>query len=208
VTLLPSQRGFTLVELLVAMFVTAIMFTIGYGAINQAMINRDVLNARQERLLQVQRSMRLFSQDFTQLAPRPVREQGGLWQPALEADARKSALVSFTRGGWANPAGVQRAMLQRIRYVLQDKTLWRESFDVLDATLDTRPKRRRMVDRVVALKLRYMDEAHVWHDQWPPLNQQSGPPSQFELRKRPIAVEASLELEDWGTLVRLIEIAG
>jgi general secretion pathway protein J len=202
------QRGFTLVELLVAMFVTAIMFTIGYGAINQALVNRDALLARQERLLQVQRSMRLFSQDFTQLAPRPVREQSGLWQPALEADARKAALVSFTRGGWANPAGVQRAMLQRVRYVLADKTLWRETFDVLDATLDTRPKRRRMLDHVIALKLRYMDEAHAWHDQWPPASLQAGPRGQFELRKRPIAVEASLELEDWGTLVRLIEIAG
>jgi general secretion pathway protein J len=206
--MIARQRGFTLIELLVAMFVTAIMFTIGYGAINQAITNRDGLSARQERLLQLQRSMRLFSQDFTQLAPRPVREQNGLWQPALEADARKPSLVSLTRGGWANPAGVQRAMLQRVRYVLEERTLWRESFDVLDATLDARPKRRRMLDRVTTVRLRYMDEARAWHEQWPPLSQGSGAPSQAELRKRPIAVEVSIELEDWGTVLRLIEVAG
>ena len=33
------NRGFTLLELLVAMFIAAIMFAIGYGAINQAAIN-------------------------------------------------------------------------------------------------------------------------------------------------------------------------
>jgi len=38
------SRGFTLIEVVIAMFIAAIMFAIGYGAINQALIDRDALN--------------------------------------------------------------------------------------------------------------------------------------------------------------------
>jgi prepilin-type N-terminal cleavage/methylation domain-containing protein len=42
--------GFTLIELMVAIFITAILLSMGYGAVNQALGNRDALNTRQERL--------------------------------------------------------------------------------------------------------------------------------------------------------------
>ena len=41
----PRQRGFTLIELLVALFIAAIMFAMGYGAINQALKNHDTLRS-------------------------------------------------------------------------------------------------------------------------------------------------------------------
>lgn len=198
--------GFTLIELLVAMFITAILFTIGYGAINQAIRNREVIAEKQERLLALQRTMRLLVQDLTQVAPRPVREQNGATQPALMTDTRNTYLVALTRGGWANPAGiVPRSELQRVRYVLEDDTLYRESFRVLDPTLNTKPSRRKLIDAVTSVRFRFMNEARAWQDTWPPL---SNPPSPQDLRVRPIAVEVAIEFEDWGRIVRLIEVAG
>ncbi|MEO7773718.1 MAG: type II secretion system minor pseudopilin GspJ [Steroidobacteraceae bacterium] len=201
------NSGFTLIELLVAMFITAVMFSIGYGAIKQAVNNRGFVESRQKRLLDVQTAMRMFSQDFTQLAPRPVRRPNAAgWLPAVLADGRNEALVSLTRGGWANPAGVQRAALQRVRYVLEDKTLYRESFRVLDAPLNAKPRRRALMDRVTSVKFRYRDEGGTWRDQWPPAS--SITPTPQDLRVRPVAVEVTVDLEDWGKLVRLIEVAG
>jgi hypothetical protein len=56
------------------------------------------------------------------------------------------------------------------------------------------------------MTLRYMDNSFQWRDQWP--QQALAGDATSNLRLRPIAVEVTLELEDWGKLVRIIEVAG
>lgn len=201
-------RGFTLVELLVAVFITAILFALGYGAINQAVNNRETIAANQDRVLAVQRAMRGFVQDFSQLAPRPVRQPlGDGYVGAIVSEPQPPVLATFTRGGWANPAGVQRAMLQRVRYRFENGTLRREYWPVLDATLDPPPRSHVVLEHVKSVRFRYMDASRNWQEQWPANGVASGV-SMRDLRSRPIAVEVTLELEDWGKLTRLIEVPG
>jgi general secretion pathway protein J len=252
-----AHRGFTLIELMVAVFITAIVLSMGYGAVNQALTNHDALDSRQARLLAVQTTMRLITQDFTQLTPRPVRQPlGDGWLPALlagtptgtttlgtgtgtststststnspaatDSSASSTAntstggstftsttsttpvsIVTLTRAGWANPAGIQRSALQRVTYILENGTLRREHWPVLDATMTTTTVRRELLDKVKSVTLRYMDVSFNWRDQWPPQALAGDPTA--NLRLRPIAVEVTLELEDWGRIVRVIEIAG
>ena len=80
-----AGRGFTLLELLVALFIAAVMFAMGYGAISQAATSRDSLQQQQTHLLELQTAVRVLEQDFVQLAPRPVRQAIGdePAQPAL-----------------------------------------------------------------------------------------------------------------------------
>jgi general secretion pathway protein J len=205
----PSRAiaGFTLIELMVAIFITAIVLSMGYGAVNQALGDREALNTRQERLLAVQTAMRLLSQDFTQLTPRPVRQPiGDGWLPAITGAPGSSSIVTLTRAGWANPAGIQRPALQRVTYILENGTLRREHWPVLDAVLTTTTVRRELLDKVKSVTLRYMDVSFQWREQWPQEALEGDPTS--NLRLRPIAVEVTLELEDWGKLVRVIEVAG
>src|ERR1700755_750329 len=82
--MLLRTRGFTLLELLVAMFIAAIIFAMGYGAINQAVKSRTGLQEQQARLLELKTAIRIMEQDFVQLAPRPVRQTIGTgYQNAL-----------------------------------------------------------------------------------------------------------------------------
>jgi general secretion pathway protein J len=115
-------------------------------------------------------------------------------------------LVTFTHTGWANPAGIQRPALQRVSYIIENGILRREHSPELDATMTTPTIRRELLDKVKSVTLRYMDVSFNWRDQWPPSALVGDPTA--NLRLRPIAVEVTLELEDWGTIVRVIEIAG
>lgn len=200
-------RGFTLIELLVALFITAVMFAIGYGAITEALQNRDRVREQQVRLNDLQRTMRQLTQDFSQLAPRPVRDVLGTGEEdALRADPRVATLVSLSRGGVGHLAGTARPALQRIDYLFENGTLIRQSWPVLDRTQATVAARRVVARELRAIHFRYMDASRQWLEQWPAPNTPRvvGQGS----RSRPIAVEITLETTDFGTLCRLIEVPG
>jgi general secretion pathway protein J len=211
--------GFTLVELLVALFIAAIMFSIGYRTINRGLIDREAVKIKEDRIIAVQNLLRAFEQDFSQLAPRPIREPVGAgFQPAFLAAAgtgnsltggsSNSApdLIQFTRGGWANPAGVQRPALARVSYALENGVIKRRHFPVLDPMLGMPPVSRDMLDQVKTLSFRFMNEGRQWQTQWTPNATPDDPAT--GMRLRPIAIEITLELDDYGKILRIIEVPG
>ena len=203
------QRGFTLIELLVAMFIAAIMFAMGYGAIRQALTGHEAIKDQQDRMLEVQTAMRVMEQDFVQLAPRPIRSPIGLsYLPALQATGTSQPVATLTRDGWTNPNGLQRAGLQRVAYFFENGTLRREYWPVLDATQTTTTIKRDLLTKVKSVSLRFMDQSHTWQPQWPPTTVQGNFAQQMSMVERPIAVEITLETDDWGKLVRILEITG
>lgn len=200
-----ALRGFTLVEVLVAVAIFTVIGVLAYGGYSNSALQAEIARGQMKRLEELQTTIRLFTQDFEQLAPRPVRDVLGQSRlPALSADRRAESLVTLTRAGWSNPAGLQRSTLQRVQYLLEEGTLRREHWLVLDATLADEPIRRDLISKVEEVNLRFMDGTKQWHEQWPP---PGGPPAR-EMRARPLAVQVTITLEDFGEITRLIEVGG
>lgn len=227
-----NPRGFTLIELLVALFIAALMFAMGYGAINQALQNRGAIRRHEENLVQLETAMRVIEQDFVQLAPRPVRDPvGDNWVPCLQGNPpsdtsntadttassdstdtsdtadTSSALVILTRNGWSNPTGLQRPELQRVAYVLDNGTLVREHWNVLDTTLSSQPVKRNLLKHLRSVTFRYMSITRSWVDTWPPAGSGGQGAQDFYYRMRPMAVQVTVDSKDWGKIVRIFEIA-
>ena len=180
----PQQRGFTLVELLVAiMFTRRDRLAIGYGTINQALKSHDILKDQQAQLLGLQTAMRILEQDFVQAAPRPVRQAIGDEPPQvafLGAPPGTQPVVALTRAGWSNPAGLQRPGLQRVHYFLENGTLRREYWNVLDPTLASKTVRHDLLEHVKSFTAALprhqsqLADAVAAADQLPGLQQRAG----------------------------------
>lgn len=201
-----GSRGFTLLEVLIAIAIFVIVGAMAMGGYNELVTQSQILEENNARSRAVQSAVQRMVQDFSTLEPRPVREPlGESYQPALRSDARSQLLAELTHSGWSNPAGLPRSTLQRVAYRIDEEgRLRRDHWYVLDRTLGGEPVSRVLVDRVEGLTFRFMDNNGRWHEQWPPLGY-SAPDAQ---RIRPIAVEITLELEDWGEIKRLVEVPG
>jgi general secretion pathway protein J len=132
--------GFTLIEVLISVFLLSVLSAFAYGTLNYVGKSREITRAAFERTRGLQLAVHWLVTDFEQLEPRPVREPiGDSSQPALLADARGANVVTLTRGGWPNPVGLPRGTLQRVSYRLDNGTLIRQYTTVLDTTLATVP---------------------------------------------------------------------
>ena len=78
-----KQRGFTLLELLIASIIFAIMAVMAYGGLDNVLSNSKASQQALSRLQQIQQSIAIISRDFSQLVPRAVRDEYGNIQPAL-----------------------------------------------------------------------------------------------------------------------------
>ena len=198
------QKAFTLIEVLVALAIFGILSALAYGALSQTLLSAEMLNERMDRLQAIQKTMRHLSQDFIQLAPRPVRlELGDSIGPALQSDLRSEYAVELTRGGWSNPVALPRGTLQRAAYRLEEDELVRYYWTVLDRTLSNEPIAVTILDGVEGLKLSYLLDNGDSIEQWPPPTA----PGPLGLRQRPRAVEIILTLQDAGEIRRVVEIA-
>jgi len=202
-----GAAGFTLMELLVAVAIFAVVGTLALSGYTQLQKQSEYAEQRLERTREVQRAVQTITQDLEQLEPRPIREPLGESQlPALLAQDPTEYSLQFTRAGWSNTAGLSRPTLQRVGYRLDQDGLWRDYWPVLDRTLTAEPIRRKLLGGIRTVTFRFMDQGRTWVDRWPAAAGAVG--AQPDLRQRPAAIEVTLELEDWGTIRRVVEVPG
>ena len=194
---LTKQQGFTLLELLIASTIFAIMAIMAYGGLANVMDNSKASQQSLKRLQQIQQSISILSRDFTQLIPRPVRDEYGNVQPAISTGNNIDNLVEFTRGGRTNPANLLRSTLVRVAYQFDDDKLIRLQWPQLDNAPGVEVRKTTIIDNVENVKIRFLDQNAEWQEQWPPLNTGTG--NEAELK----AIEVILQLTDWGDIRRL-----
>ena len=196
--------GFTLIELMVAMAIFAILASLAYGVLNQTLLNSEILTAKMERLKAIQTTVRVIGDDFLQLAPRPVRgEFGERLEAALTTDFQSVYALELTRGGWSNLVVLPRGTMQRAAYRLEENELVRYHWNVLDRTLNNEPIAVALLDDVDSVAFRFLQPDGEWIEQWPP----PGMPGPLGLKQRPRAVEVVLTLQREGEISRLLEVA-
>lgn len=191
------ERGFTLLELLVALAIFAILAVMAYRGLDVVLAADRTAQAQAQRLATLQAVYRLMGRDIEQTAARSIRDQFGDRQPALLGD---SSALELSRTGRRNPAHLPRSRIQRIGYQLGDDRLVRSGWAVLDRAQDAEPARSDVLEQVDELGFRYLDRKQGWQTHWPIENDDA---SRLTL---PMAVEVTLNLKDFGQVVWLFRV--
>lgn len=198
-----AARGFTLLELLIAIAIFALLGLGTYRMLDSVLQTDKVTRAHELQLRELVRGMAAFERDLLQVLPRAVRDPFGDPRAALLGEAADSPVLELTRNGWRNPLGQPRSSLQRVRWQLSGEQWQRHYWAVLDQAQDSQPQVQQALDGVTQLQLRYLDEQGTWHDAWPP--QQENPAEALILL--PQAVELVLQHRRYGELRRLLRLS-
>ncbi|MEM8563128.1 MAG: type II secretion system minor pseudopilin GspJ [Pseudomonadota bacterium] len=207
-----SDAGFTLVEVLIALAITAFVAALAYGSLSTAISSVESMRSTAERTYNLNRTWMIIGRDLRHFVPRPVRDEFGQVEPAMIGGLVARFPLSFTRGGWHNPNGLPRSSLQRVNYRLEDGALWRDSYNVLDRAPDTEPRQVLLLDGVEVLELVFLGDlgsaqregrsttldTRDWQANWVADTSATG----LDV-PAPVALEIRLELEDLGELRRI-----
>ncbi|CAM3445738.1 type II secretion system minor pseudopilin GspJ [Parendozoicomonas haliclonae] len=161
-------HGFTLLEMLVAI---AIFAMVGLGAYQLMAGVRDARAVTvdiQKRMQNVNLAMLVIEQDFRHIVDRGLRMDGRLTQQSLFSEDGMNGSddegISFTRGHWRNPEQrLPRSENQKVAYRVQGDRLERLFHYTLDPVENTEPEVQLLLEGVNGLEFRFYRNGR-WQD--------------------------------------------
>ncbi|WP_444912991.1 type II secretion system minor pseudopilin GspJ [Microbulbifer sp. ZKSA004] len=220
---LPSQSGFTLVEVLVVLVLVAIISVGCFSLLGLFFDTEEVVDQRAEQLRRFSMAMYRIDNDFRQITARAVKNAYSGYEHALRGDEDE---LEFTRLGAANLTGEPRGELLRLSYSLgysedlesdsltigvegEDEDigglLLRSRWQVLDRSPDSESIAEPLLMGVESLTLQYLDpESDAWVAQWPPVSNTNSTTS-ADIRL-PKAIEFVIITRQYGEVRRVFQL--
>ncbi len=190
-----AHRGFSLLEMLVAVALFAVASALAWGGLRALVQAQEQSTQVTARLGRLQFAVGLIERDVITAARRGVRDAYGGMRPAFEGSTQR---MELTRYGHANPLALPRSELERVAWIRRDGDLLRQRWAVLDRAAGTQPIEDSLLDGVDSLELVFLDDRGREHRQWPPSGGTSG--------VLPRGLRLRLEVEGFGEIERVLEL--
>lgn len=208
------SKGFTLLELLVAVAIFALVSAMAYGGLQTVLETRNRVEAEGQRLGDLQLAFGVMGRDFSQHLQRGWRDNWGDTRPSLHYDPldAEPRLELINLGG---RLGFQRSELRRTGYELEDGVLYRLNWNIIDGGDRTPQSRARLAGSTDEESLSYIEDIFYtfYHrtvgpvvqgqaseveqlDHWPP-DATLGPVGEL------LAIEVTLEMGTGESISRL-----
>ena len=173
------EAGFTLVEMLVALLIFAMLAVAGVWLLRQSVDTQAAIDHRLDTISAQERVAALFTADLGQAIARPQIGHADSRQLSFRGTPSS---VSLIRGGRANPDGLPRSSLQRVEWRASQSNVSRIAHLFLDGSDPGQPA---IVQRgVEALTLRYRRADGSWTESFSS-SEREVLPAAVELTARP-----------------------
>lgn len=192
------SKGFTLLEILVAVAIFAVVMVLAYGGLNAIIRVQTAVGSEQGQLQQLEFAINRFERDLRHVLARTARAEYGATEPAVLGD--RTNLVFSTTIVSASESGPQRRAV-RVRHEFSSERWLRRQFGALDIAPATTQRSNLLFTDFSSASLAYMDYNLVLGDRWPPQGADSDTLSPDTL---PRAIELRLQTRQWGEIRRLI----
>jgi len=150
------SRGFTLIEIMIALVLFAILASITTSAMYHAFDTRERISKQANQLNAIQLAVSLIKQDTEQAIS---RQSLGNEQHEFAPFVGQTHYVEFTRDGLINPDGLeQRSTLMRVAYLCKNRQFIRRHWERVDT-----PARDQHQDRVLLDNLDDCAFAYLTH---------------------------------------------
>lgn len=187
-------KGFTLIEILIALMVFAILATITSSTLYYAFNARTRVNLQAERLNTLQLAISLMQQDTSQIVERAIRGNEMRLFPVFVGQEK---YLELTRDGMINPKSLEkRSTLKRIALVCQKDQLVRRTWASLDPKDRNAYEDKVLLDNLKSCNFKYLNQTLQVLSEW---REQAVSQDQ---RKEPFpkAIQVNLILNDWGEM--------
>lgn len=160
-TVATTEAGFTLVEVMIALMIFGMLAAAGVAILTFSVRAQTATGKRFDDIAALNRTTALLSGDLGQAIDRPARDEGGTMLPAFTGEP--DGQMRFVRTGWANVDAAPRASAQKVAYGIQDATLVRIAYPMIDGAAPLPPVT--LLGNVASVSARYRYKG-AWSDRW------------------------------------------
>lgn len=189
-----QQRGFTLIEAVIAVFILAVISLMSYQALELIMGANERSRTDLADEAQLQRTWQIINRDLFHLRKRGFKDGLGVTEPAYITNNSEFG-VRFSRGGGpmvrTNPSGIR-----RLEYRLNDdQQLVRQSWGITESPRFSDGTVQVLLNHVFEVNFEHLDESNNYLASWPPIG---GAPTSL-----PKMIRVTISLEDGTQSTRL-----
>ncbi|MDF1796910.1 MAG: type II secretion system minor pseudopilin GspJ [Coxiellaceae bacterium] len=200
-------KAFTLFEILIAVFIFAILGTLAGLTLHSTIKTHQRLSHIDDELMNIQISLLLWQRNVENIVDRPITAANGATYPAVSTT---DGGVAFTTFGRLNPGFTDKAsFLTRVGFVFKAGKLVFENWSVLDFTANSAtPATKVLLNDVQSMQIQFVDQHNRVVSFWPQPQQAAANNKKQKQSDLPKAIVLTMNLKKWGRVQRMVNLAG